>query len=136
MSKGAKIKMADILHNAGFSPRPILELIKYPKVKNIRVTLPAGSVASLPASVTVVSGEERNKISLEDNKSSKVSPQVFPIVSHLEFTPESYVFEFFHTNNNPRKIIASDYFSIPQAPGWPELKTFNPKYPVPLAQQS
>jgi hypothetical protein len=111
--------MADILDQAGYSDIKILDAIKYPKLKSVKLALIAAGNTPDSDSIIIFSeiGEiESNDVDLYDTVILKTP--VYPTLSYCTFSPRN-MFEFSFGTKVNEQLIGYDRLTIPVPSDWP-----------------
>lgn len=151
MSKAAKVKMAEILHAAGFSARKVLAAVRYPSVESITVN--ATAIDSHLVTLYI----NKRAISI-DGPTKTTDIDIMPMEDYIESSVEHDGIGAWSISRSKATVIFSDngiaslFFgnastgpetdkrrplthrlSIPPAAMWPVPSFLVAKYPAPKA---
>lgn len=127
MSRTAKVRLAEILHSAGYSERPVLAAIGYPHCASISAQPEPG----VPVEITVHAPPHRTRQSLTDTRPTyPFARPILPGRSYVEHTGTQTLSYHYEPPAQPRKLVATDRVSIPNPPGWPKPAFIHPRYPA------
>jgi len=129
MSKAAKVKLAGILHSAGYNLGAILSAIKYPQCVSLRQYFKATDTPA-DLSVTVYMGEKSEVTTLSaDQTNSELSEPYLPLESYVE-AAGSHVMQFNYNKKGTAVMLTfTENLSIPAPLNWPALDFIAPRYP-------
>jgi hypothetical protein len=151
MSKTAKVRMAEILHTAGFSARKVLAAVRYPRVESVTVNATAIDTHLVTLYI------EGRAITIEGvTKTTDIN--IMPLDDYIESSVEHDGVDDWSITRSKATVIFSDngiaslFFgnastgpetdkrrpvthrlSIPAAPSWPVPSFLVAKYPPPIA---
>lgn len=125
MSSREKVKLSEIVENAGLSGRRALRIMGLPFCNLLHIQ---NQTPGTEVEINVFT-ENENKSYISAGSAIQIKP-VFPVESYIEANGTYEVVFRYQGTEDQVRLVFTNQLSVPMPPGWPEPNFLQAKYPV------